>query len=79
MNSTIEGQAVALKGRVPVRVTGLIIKGEPIYTAMEGIGDQDNTKGTMVGIALENNDEDGEKLVEVFLKSYHFLFLVNQW
>ena len=68
MNADADGQAVALKGRVPVRVTGLIIKGEPIYTAMEGIGDQDNTKGTMVGIALENNDEDGEKLVEVFLK-----------
>lgn len=68
MNAEAEGQAVALKGRVPVRVTGLIVKGEPVYTAMDGMGNQDNRHGTMIGIALENNDEDGEKLVEVFLK-----------
>ena len=68
MNAEADGQAVALKGRVPVRVTGLIVKGEPIYTAMDGMGNQDSRHGTMVGIALENNDEDGEKLVEVFLK-----------
>ena len=68
MNAEADGQAVALKGRVPVRVTGLIVKGEPIYTAMDGMGNQDNRHGTMIGIALENNDEDGEKLVEVFLK-----------
>ena len=35
---------------------------------MDGMGNQDNRHGTMIGIALENNDEDGEKLVEVFLK-----------
>ena len=68
MNAEAEGQAVALKGRVPVRVTGLIVKGEPVYTAMDGMGNQDNRHGTMIGIALENNDEDGEKLGDVFLK-----------
>ncbi len=68
MNAEADGQAVALKGRVPVRVEGLIVKGEPIYTAMDGIGNQDNRHGTMIGIALENDDKDGEKLVEVFLK-----------
>tara|TARA_B100000212_G_scaffold109385_1_gene81377 strand:- start:5532 stop:7019 length:1488 start_codon:yes stop_codon:yes gene_type:complete len=68
MNAEADGQAVALKGRVPVRCTGLIVKGEPIYTAMDGMGNQDSRHGTMIGIALENNDEDGEKLVEVFLK-----------
>ena len=41
---------------------------DSIYTAMDGIGNQDNRHGTMIGIALENDDKDGEKLVEVFLK-----------
>ena len=31
MNSEAEGQAIGLKGRVPVRVTGPVKKGQPIY------------------------------------------------
>lgn len=68
MNSEAEGQAVALKGRVPVRVSGPVSKGQPVYVA-----DQLGTASTiasnsLVGVALETNHDEGEKLVECVLK-----------
>jgi len=68
MNAEAEGQAVALKGRVPVRTTGPIFKGKPIYANVDGIGTQIHDDGQVIGIALETKEDEEEKLVEVLLK-----------
>ena len=62
MNKDADGQAIALKGRVPVRVIGPILKGQPVMASVDGkaIYGQVNP----IGIALETNLEFGEKLVE---------------
>ena len=62
MNKDAEGQAIALKGRVPVRVVGPIAKGQSIMASADGraIYGQLNP----VGVALETNLEFSEKLVE---------------
>jgi len=67
MNSEAEGQAVALVGRVPVRIVGPVNKGEPVHVAENGTASVDG-KGDMVGIALEGNDRHEETLVECILK-----------
>ena len=38
MNSHAEGQAVALLGRVPVKIIGTVRKGDPIWPATNGCG-----------------------------------------
>lgn len=68
MNAEAEGQAVALKGRVPVRVTGAVTKGQLIYAWQGGVASTIATSG-LVGIALETNHNEGEKLVECVLKN----------
>ena len=71
MNSEAEGQAVALKGRVPVRVTGIINKGEAIYADAQGVGHTIRSEGHfLVGVALESwePEENEEGLVEAILK-----------
>ena len=66
MNAEADGQALALKGRVPVRIVGPVIKGQTIYAWNDGIA---STNGThIVGISLESNDAQSEKLVECVLK-----------
>jgi hypothetical protein len=66
MNSElVGGTAVALKGRVPVKVTGNVIKGQrlvagPAGTAQAAMG---NT-ADVFAIALESSDVAGIKLVE---------------
>lgn len=67
MNSEAEGQAIGLKGRVPVRVKGPVKKGQAVYAWEEGVCSTIKTTG-LVGIALESNSEDSEKLVECVLK-----------
>ena len=67
MNSGCDGQAVALKGRVPVRVIGPVHKGEKVYSCENGIAST-NKSDSLVGIALETAEEPGEKLVECILK-----------
>jgi len=67
MNSASEGQALALKGRVPVRVTGRVKKGQAIYVAGAGIGSA-MTSLSLVGVALEDKVSDSEGLVECVLK-----------
>ena len=68
MNSTLEnGQAVALKGRVPVRIKEPVIKGQPVYAWEDGVATTTATRG-LVGIALETNTSSEEKLVECVLK-----------
>ncbi len=68
MNSTLEGGIeVALVGRVPVRVTGAINKGQATF-AVDGGTTSASSDGPIVGIALETSADEGEKLVECLLK-----------
>ena len=67
MNSEAEGQAVGLKGRVPVRVNGPISKGQAVYAWKDGVCST-MTTNALVGVALETSTEEGEKLVECVLK-----------
>lgn len=67
MNSESEGQAIGLKGRVPVRVVGSVSKGQAIYAWEEGVASTIASNG-LVGVALETNNDEGEKLIECVLK-----------
>lgn len=67
MNSQSPGQALALKGRVPVRVIGAVKKGEAIFAWKDGTASTTGTSN-MVGVALESNADESEKLVECVLK-----------
>jgi hypothetical protein len=67
MNSAANGEAVALVGRVPVRVVGSINKGEAVFATHNGKASS-NGAGPIVGIALESNSDLGEKLIECLLK-----------
>ena len=67
MNSAADGDAVALVGRVPVRVVGSITKGMPVFATHNGCASS-NGQGPLVGIALETNSDLGEKSVECLLK-----------
>ncbi|MDA9374127.1 hypothetical protein N9R43_01960 [bacterium] len=68
MNDDCDGQALALKGRVPVRVVDPIKKGELVYVFRDGTASNIYTGAQIVGIALETNEFSGEKLVECVLK-----------
>jgi len=67
MNSAADGEAVALVGRVPVRVVGSVNKGEAVFATHHGKAST-NGQGPIVGIALETNSDLGEKSVECLLK-----------
>jgi hypothetical protein len=68
MNSELEGgQYIGLKGRVPVRVNGPVSKGQAVYAWQDGVASTIASNG-LVGIALETNNDEGEKLVECVLK-----------
>ena len=67
MNSEADGQAVGLKGRVPVRVSGPISKGQAVYAWKDGVCSTITTNA-IVGVALETSIDEGEKLVECVLK-----------
>ena len=67
MNSAADGEAVALVGRVPVRVVGGVNKGEAVFATHHGKAST-NGQGPIVGIALETNSDLGEKSVECLLK-----------
>jgi hypothetical protein len=67
MNAEADGQAVGLKGRVPVRVSGPVSKGQAVYAWNDGVCSTITTNA-IVGIALETNSDEGEKLVECVLK-----------
>jgi hypothetical protein len=68
MNKDLEGGIdVALLGRVPVRVFGEVNKGNKVYTDINGRTSR-SSEGSLVGIALETNTDQGEKLVECLLK-----------
>lgn len=69
MNSEAEGQAVALKGRVPVRIIGSIKKGDRLIAADDGcaIRATFHQFSDVFGIALESNDDTGEKIIEAVI------------
>lgn len=63
MNDECDGPAIALRGRVPVKVIGAILKGQALIATQDGcgmFGDHQNS----FAIALESNIETGIKLVE---------------
>ena len=67
MNSGADGQAIALVGRVPVRVLGSVTKGQPVFAANGGLAST-TANGPLVGLALETNSDSSEKSVECLLK-----------
>jgi hypothetical protein len=67
MNSDSEGQYIGLKGRLPVRVKGAVKKGQAVYAMADGVCTTLATTA-LVGIALESNADELEKLVECVLK-----------
>ena len=67
MNADADGQALALKGRVPVRINGPVSKGQAVYAWQDGVASTIASNG-LVGVALESNSDEGEKLVECVLK-----------
>jgi hypothetical protein len=68
MNSEAEGQYIGLKGRVPVRVKGAVKKGQAVYAWEDGVCSTIQTTA-LVGVALESNSNEEEKLVECVLKT----------
>jgi hypothetical protein len=69
MNSELEGgTAIALKGRVPVRVTGSILKGQRLVAGSNGTAQaaMGNT-ADVFAIALESNEDAGEKIIEAVI------------
>ena len=67
MNKDADGQPIALVGRVPVRIIGAVNKGQAVFAADGGVASA-NSKGKIVGIALETNSNLEEKVVECMLK-----------
>ena len=60
---------VALCGRVPVKVTGKIKKGQGIkMSSLTGVGIVSENKNDYFAIALESSDDEGVKLIESILK-----------
>jgi hypothetical protein len=69
MNSHYTGQAVALKGRVPVQVVGPIAKGQRLRTSDTlGCAEANQGHGSYTfAIALFSNTDPGVKLVECII------------
>jgi predicted HAD superfamily phosphohydrolase len=71
MNSDIEGEAIALTGRVPVRVKGKARKRDPIIATAGGcarVALTEEEKRFKIGTCLENKDTEEEGLVECLIK-----------
>jgi hypothetical protein len=68
MNNDLEGGvAVALKGRVPVKVSGSVIKGQRLVAAPNGTAQAFGNHNDAFAIALETNIEVGIRLVECII------------
>lgn len=63
MNDEAEGQAIALRGRVPVRVVGKIKKGQMLVSTSNGTAQAGDSLYSFAQ-ALESNDNEGENLIE---------------
>jgi hypothetical protein len=68
MNSESAGQAIALEGRVPVRIIGEVKKGQVVYVDADGTASTRYNGNPRIGVALESNLDTNEKLVECILK-----------
>lgn len=65
MNSDAAGQAIALKGRVPIKVIGKTIKGLPlIASSVTGVARQGVWTDDYFAISLETSFEEHERLIE---------------
>ncbi len=63
MNSELEGGTyIALKGRVPVKVIGPVVKGQDLVAANNGYASVGSH--CVFAVALETNEDAGEKVVE---------------
>jgi len=69
MNKDAEGQAVALKGRVPVKVSGAVKKGDRLVASANGtaIVATMHQYADVFGIALETSNDVLTKLVEAVI------------
>lgn len=70
MNSEAEGQAIALKGRVPVKVVGSVNKGSRLVAGEDGCARAIIPSGGYVevfAIALEENLDEDLKIVEAII------------
>jgi hypothetical protein len=68
MNSECGGQAIALKGRVPVRVIGFVRKGQRLIAGSNGCAVAGVPHSSDVfAVALESSDEVGEKIIEALI------------
>lgn len=67
MNSESTGQAVALKGRVPVKVSGPVRKGQRLIAGPDGTAIASSAHIDTFAIALEESSDDGIKLVEAII------------
>ena len=72
MNSTVDGVAVALRGRVPCKVEGPVNKGDIIVSGTTpGVATALTKDSAMpnavcvLGKSLENNSQSGIRLVEI--------------
>ena len=68
MNSEADGQYIGLKGRLPVKIVGAVNKGDKVYVNNAGCAGTEINGGSLVGVALESNSDEAEKLVECALK-----------
>ena len=70
MNAGGEGLPIALAGRVPVRITGEVKKGDFIVPAGNGVArkGEPSELSFKIGIALDTNLQKDEKLVECVIK-----------
>lgn len=74
MNSEADGQYIALKGRVPVKVEGEVRKGERLVAYRDGraialskTSDQDKNAQFVFAIALESCYNDGNNVIEAII------------
>ena len=68
MNSEADGQYIGLKGRLPVRIVGVVSKGDKVYVDNNGNASTNINGGSLVGIALESSTLEDQKLIECVLK-----------
>ena len=70
MNSTSEGVALALQGRVPCKVVGPINRGELVVTSdvpgtAQRLNDDSYQPGQVIGKALETIEDDSVQTIEI--------------
>ena len=68
MNSELEGGIyVALKGRVPVKVKGSVLKGQKLTSGDNGVAQVSLGSADVFAISLETNNDTDVKLVECII------------